>query len=109
MFCYRFIKYNAVGYQRLSKNINNNLYCFRQLFQRTFCMIPKAQSQTYVTIQIPKNTNKNKFTVLFQRLSSNQTKTVKNTKLRKTDILRLFSLAKPERWKLLGIIQIQIL
>lgn len=60
------------------------------------------QSKSYVAINIPKESGGRKgiFSKIFKR---NVSTTERRPKLNKTEIARLFSLAKPEKWKLLSI------
>lgn len=82
----------------------NKVYWLKQPISRNLFNMssPKIQkSGTYISIKMPKGaTSKSGALTLFLRRCS--TKRSTTSKLSKADITRLLSLAKPERWKLMG-------
>lgn len=98
------LKSNLFNSLKLIKNVNNKVYLLKQLPNRKFCNMASKplQKQSYIAINVPKDINqphRSRFAIFFRRCSH---KPPKDARLKKADLIRLFSLAKPERWKLLG-------
>lgn len=69
-----------------------------------------SENKTYIAVEIPENVNnttnrRSKFLNIFKRKEDNKTPDiapVKTSTINKSDLKRLFSLAAPEKWKLMG-------
>lgn len=97
----------------LTHFFNNRVYVKSVLKRKFSFMSANQQTKSFVFVNIPENGNvansrRNIFTSFFRR-NRNATKVQKNAEtaagggVRKAELVRLFSLAKPEKWKLFGL------
>lgn len=89
----------------LSKSFKH-LKFFNNNFRRTFSNMSQKinQSKTYISVEIPEakpSNSKGVFSRIFRR---NKPETKKEGGIKKSELKRLFSLAKPEKWKLVSAI-----
>ncbi|KAJ8920066.1 hypothetical protein NQ315_011720 [Exocentrus adspersus] len=87
------------------KCLKNSLYASRLIsFQKYNTMVEKvSQNKTYVSVHIPENANhatRRGFAKFFKRNASTKKATESKGPTR-SEVKRLFSLARPEKWKLL--------
>ncbi|XP_031341751.1 ATP-binding cassette sub-family B member 10, mitochondrial isoform X2 [Photinus pyralis] len=64
-----------------------------------------TRSQSYVSINVAENTNslkRSRFHIFVRKVSNQKSSKPKEKRLSRADLVRLFSLAKPEAWKLMG-------
>uniref|UniRef100_A0A1Y1LBW0 ABC transmembrane type-1 domain-containing protein n=2 Tax=Photinus pyralis TaxID=7054 RepID=A0A1Y1LBW0_PHOPY len=91
----------------LLKNAKFKMYTIKQPLYRNFCSMTSkvTRSQSYVSINVAENTNslkRSRFHIFVRKVSNQKSSKPKEKRLSRADLVRLFSLAKPEAWKLMG-------
>lgn len=107
-------KHNLTTSLKCLKHVNRSLLPNKFIIRNFKNMSQKiSQNKTYIAVNIPENANnatRRTFWSHFKRDASTKTKKEVKTdvpeapRLNKADLARLFSLAKPEKWRLIGIL-----
>ncbi|XP_063927560.1 ATP-binding cassette sub-family B member 10, mitochondrial isoform X1 [Zophobas morio] len=107
--CLLVSRHNLKTSLKCFKHVNNGIVPCKSIIRSLKSMAQKvSQNKTYVAVNIPENANhatKKKFWGFLKR--DNSTKkggAPAAPRLNKHDLLRLLSLAKPEKWRLIGAI-----
>lgn len=101
---------NSFTAVKLLQNVNNKVYLLKKPLFRNFCNMSqkvckndsKIKSRSYIAVNIHEgtlNARKGRVSEIFRRFRSTSSK---DKSTLKSDVVRLLSLAKPEKWNLLG-------